>query len=752
MSTRRNAKHGRASHGTGLLDRLARVGLLLAAATFAWGASPSWLMAQPASERAGASGAAFEAKAERLRQSVYRRPRAGAIFDQWFTHYATSGKQPEWVALAEQTALAQPDDANCLLVWGLVCQRLGRWTEAAEAFQAAERLDPRGYYAPERLADTLLRLDHPGAAADALTRALDQNPPRTEFLSLATQLANLQQRLGRRDEALKVWQQLAERFARDPRVLSEIASQLQQLGAIDEALELWQTLLASTSDIERRYDAEFQIARLHLQQGDTATSLGQLAVLLDRIDPKSWRAEELRRLLARVLMDDQGVDGLIGFWQQRVTRTPQDPIARSELASAMTRADRFDDAVREYRAASALAPNDAQLRAGLTGALLRQGNIDAVIADLQQQGEANPRDPQVWMQLGQLQLQQTGVARDAAQRQALESWERAAACRPDEAAVALQVAELCRQTASAGVTQQLERQPTATLPAELQQRESLLLDAAEQFYAEAARRDPAPSYFEYWGEFLHRRGRSDQALAVWRELAADGSGPSWLEAARTMQRYGYADAALDAARQAVSADDTRPAAWQQLVELLQSKREYDEALATCERMTLVRQEDPTWRRQALQLRLDTLTASGAVEQEIGRLRQVLADRPHDPDTLWSLAQLLDFAAEPAESLQALQRLLELERSDANLRRRYALQLSQAGRATEAIAQYQQLLQQDPTASGDDFRRLVELQQAQGQTSDATATVALWIERLPSDPEPYLLQAQTAGANHDSSAS
>ncbi len=336
------------------------------------------------------------------------------------------------------------------MVWGLVCEKLADWPEAERAYRAVIELTPADYYVRSRLAEALLRDGQLEPAASELAASLALDVPRAEFLPMAKQLAQLHQRLGRRAEAISAYAEIAERFPRDVRIISEVAGQLQSLGDVERARGLWSTVQQVARDPEVRFRAQWELAQLDVQAGNDTAALQALTQLLTQVDPQSWRSAELRRLINETLVATQGLEAPVAYWRQQQRDHPDDLTILIELTEALAAADRLDEAIGLYRQAIDRAPSRTELRYGLVDLLVRQGDLAGAVAQMQALAQAHPDDVDVWFRLGQRQLQRADVAVDVAQQQAIASWQRAVELRPRDAGLALRAAELSRAAALAG--------------------------------------------------------------------------------------------------------------------------------------------------------------------------------------------------------------------------------------------------------------------------------------------------------------
>ena len=688
----------------------------------------------------------FSRQADRLRAAVYRRPRAGATFDLWYAHFANANRLNEWRAAADSYRQQQAADVNAQVAWGLVCERLTDWPAAADAYQQAAKLAADDYYIWSRLAQVQLRQGQRQAAAESLARTMSLRVPANEYLALAKQLAALHEQLEQRTEAIAVYRAAADRFAKDDKVLRELAAQLRQLKDMDDAARIWQTLSKSARDPQIRFEAARQLALLSVDAGQPEEAIRQLTDLSRRTQSNSWQAADLRTRINSLLLQQGGPSRVVEFWQDEHQRSPQDLTIINEYAAALADADHIDQAIALYRSALERATDQRALRERLLNALVRQGNIDAALQEAETLATSMPQDPEGWFRWGQLLISQPN-ATDASVDQAIEAWRRATAVRTTDATVALRAAELCRATALGREAETLRRQPTALIPTEVVARHAKLIDAATEFYREAARRQPDGSFHEFLAEFLQRRGLRNDAVTTWREMASRRTPPAWLDAAIAMHRHGYLAEAITAAGQATESQPTDMAAWQTLIEWQLAADEEDAALLSLRQMEANANDDPKWQRVVQELRAGIEIRAGRLEDELRRLRTSLATSPHDATTALTLANLLQTAGNIDSAINTLAPLVAQPDDivDADLLQRYATLLSQAGQTQQAANAYARVIRIDPTHGIDVDRRYIELllvgdKAAQTQALDAANAL---VRKYARNPDAFLLGAHVA---------
>ena len=674
---------------------------------------------------------------------MYRNPRPGTALDLWFQLYQEAGLSERLLQQTDQVCQANSQDVRAHLVHGLVCERLGRTDEALAAYRTARDLDGRQQMTRLLLGTLLQQQQQWEAAAAELSAGLALTAPRQDQLQLARQLAVVYQRLGKPELALDVWQQIATRFSRDARVLTELATRLQHEGQTDAALPLWQTVRQLVVDDPlQRVQVDTQLAELHLQQNRPGQALTLLRPLLDQVQTDNWQAEHLRTLVEQAILADQGAEGLVKFWQEQLQARPDDLPAHMQLAQALARVGRVAEAQREFESLLQRAPTRRDLRQDYIELLRREGNFAGALQQVEELSQDFPLDADVWLLLGQLHLQLPDTDPAKAQAQAVDAWRHLAALRPEDAGLALQAAQACQAAVRGRPAAGDRTSPQERLSLGLRQGNDLLLQAAEQFCREAIRRDPtAREPREALGELLHWLDRPAEAVAAWSELAAAGTASAWHDTSQILARHGYLDQAIAAAQRAAQAEPAELEYTRYWIGLLLQAGLGPQALAAA--TPLIRQPSQGYAEETVvRLYVDAVVAADQVDAQIALLAQPVQD-VGAARAAWIRGLLLAARGEKPSAAQSLQQALQQRPDDPQLIRCYAMLLEQAGADAESVSQYRRLLLLEPPRRRDDYRRIVELELRQQNLAAAQRAAEQLVRLFPNDPLALQLQATVA---------
>lgn len=727
--------------------------ILVLAFVIAWQTALAAAQDQDAPQETAASASSnddFDNLADRYWSIVTDRPRRGTAFDLWYQHFLDAGRLSELNERVAAFTADEPNNSNAHVLIGLVHEREGREAEALQAYRQAESLAPQSYLPPLLQGPLLARQDELEAAAAALAKVLEREPPRAELHETYKELGRLQLRLGNRDQALATWSRLADAFPEDLRVQEELALLLSDEGQFDTAFEQWQRVERLSQDEPyARLKARLAMADLHQRRGKRDEALALLDHALDSVDPESWLAEDILRRIEALFERTNDSDGWIEWCRKRQRKRPRDLPALLTLARALSNDGLHEESLAQFRAAIELAPSRRDIREDLIRELERNNQPDAALAECAALVEQIPDDVELLVKLGQLHLQAAsadGIV--AAERRAAEAWKRIAAIREDDPALALQTAEICRRAArtvrfpKVSADDPPDNDSTET---EIADSPPLLLVTAEEYYREALLRSGgAPQYIEYLGEFLHAAGRRDVAVETWSTLVpVDNPGAAdWYRLAEVYSEFGYNEEALDAAQSAVALQPDDFALREFLVQTLLQAKKFNAALAQLpelEKLAATPQLEETALRVALGVHTETNHLDKAIEElASNRNPAVLSGRDH-----WLLGLLYARREQWHQAAHSLEAAMARFPDRIPVAVDYADVLRRAGLYQQALQQFERLAEIDERGRVEHYERIVELQLQLGLSERALDAVDELLRITPSNITAHMLKASIA---------
>jgi tetratricopeptide (TPR) repeat protein len=351
-----------------------------------------------------------------------------------------AGRFDEAAALYQDLIRSIPGDPGLMFNLGLARFSAGRHREAIAALKEAVRLDPGLATAWLLLGMSHLKLDEPAGALEPLRRAVRLRPDETMArLELADALLSL----GRYEECAVQFQRLTELTPRDPRSWYGLGACYLQLSRsafarLEETAPqsaYWYFLVARSRAEQQQFRSAFYFYRQALlARPGFRGAHAAIAEIYRRLGREDWAAteEEQERALPppdctrptpechfersryedalRAALKRQDPEGL--YWTSRAS-SELALLAFNRLAELGPSSffhrlaaetyhlqERHADAVREWRAALALAPNDTGLKLDLARSLMHNQEHEAARGLLEELVRHMPRSAEVHLLLG----------------------------------------------------------------------------------------------------------------------------------------------------------------------------------------------------------------------------------------------------------------------------------------------------------------------------------------------------------------
>jgi tetratricopeptide (TPR) repeat protein len=344
---------------------------------------------------------------------------------------------------------------------------LGYWSDSERLFRYMVDTDPQAFPPRGRLGDVLREQGRMSEALVCYQQALRLEP---RYIAGRVNLANALAALGRPDEAIPhyrlVIQNLegllnpssTQRVIADDRWVGEFSA-----GEV-EALSNLATVLAT----QDRIDEAITYYRHFL-----------------RFRPD---AVEIQRQLDVVLARQREIENWIGVIQTAQGLQPEDADGHYKLANALRSQGRVLDATKLYQYVVHVKPDEARYRKSLAASFAKQGILDGAVLHTQQALRIDARDVEAHVSLAALFSQQHRA------REAAEHYRQALTLRPDQLAIANNLAWLLATFEQASPTEIKEAVELAERAARQSNRKDVnVLDtlaaayAAQARFAEAAR-------------------------------------------------------------------------------------------------------------------------------------------------------------------------------------------------------------------------------------------------------------------------
>ncbi len=649
---------------------------------------------------------------ERFVALLEKNPRRGTALDRVYGYHVERGTLDAFLKHYQDRAERERDGASWMIV-GLIESQRGRDAKAAAAFREAEQARPRDPLPPYYLGQSLVLVGRPDDAAPAFERAIARKPSRNDALEIFQALGRVHQRARHDDEALKVWNRLEALFPDDLRVRERIADVLNEESRADQALPRYEMLAEKVKDPYRKVQLSMEAADLKVKLGRTADALRDFERLLGKLDPESWLYREVRRKIDDVFLRNDDVAGLATYYESWIKKNPEDVEALARLGRILVSLGRVREARDWLEQAVKLAPKRRELRLALIDQLVSEKKTKEAERQYEELSLAEANNPDVIRAWGRMLLADASRPEAERKRAAAAVWRRMIDARKNDAVVVAQVAELMRQ-------------------AELN-------DDAVALYKQAIELAPdAPQYREYLGEYYHNLKRNDEALAVWREIAAGKRKTSKTLArlAEVLSGFGFVKEALEPIAEACRLDADDFDLRMQHADVLARIAKHDQAQAQLD-VAYALSDTEEKRDAVIDRRIATYQGAGALSRRIEALRAELTSGKDATSRRWvELARCQETDQKLPEAVASIRQALKLEPKSVPALTAAARIEESAGDLLGAVESLRGLTDLDRRARGEYLTAIARLESRLGRRGEAIKAGRELLTAAPGNPESH----------------
>ncbi len=637
-----------------------------------------------------------KAAADKFLELLLKRPAKGTALERVFGYHVSQGTIEKLFADLNRAAQGATDEqaGRTWFLIGLLELQRGEDARATQSLAKASQLLRDNSLAAYHYGEALLLIGDTQRAVDAFEEALARKPAKADYLATARELGRLYQRLGRNEDALRIWNKLERDFPGDDAVAQRIAVTMAEEGDLLAALTRYEALTKTAKSENDRINCTLETANLQAQLGQKALAITTLDSLLVKLRPGSYLYDEAHRRIERIYLSSGDYAGLAEHYQRALQSHPDDGNIVLRLARTLSLQGKSNEAIEQFEAAIKRAPSEPRLRLALVDALSAVGRYRDAAIQFAALLQTDPHNPDYLVKYGQLLLADTQTPELERQQAAQSIWMKLLDRRANEAAVHAQVADLLR-TAKIG-------------QAALDEYRQAVLLAPDQ-----------PQYKEYLGEYLFQLERVDEALTVWRSLAAGSARTreNLNRLAEVMYQFGQA---AEARRTMAEVCQMAPLVSQRLryVEWLNEANHFAEAL---EQLRLAESEatESEDKSRVFTLAVKTYKAAGQLAE---RIREATA-RAQDAsgEKLRNLALLYEADGQTTDALVAIRRAVVADPSSIDNLHIAARLAQELGRLPEAIEMRKRLSEVDRRFRTVHLQNLAKLYAQNGQRDLALST-------------------------------
>lgn len=665
-----------------------------------------------AQDDAAAEDAKAVKLAERFQQLLQRQPRFGTSLDRVYGHHVERGTLDDFTKSLNDKVKADPTDGTTWMVLGLFEMQRGRDSEATKALSAAEQhreTDPMASY---YLGKSLVLVGETEKAAAAYERAITRKPRKIDLLAIYQELGRIHQRTHDTDKALAVWDRLETQFPDDTRVQEQIATILADENDFAGALKRFESLATKSKDRYRKVQYALQAGDMQIRLGKTTEAIAKFETQLATLKPDSWLHRDVRRRIEDVYLKSDDYAGLVDYYEAWLKKNPDDIDAMTRVGNSLSFQGRAADARGWYEKAVKLAPTNKTLRKALIDQLVREKKFADAIKQYSELDRIDPNNPDNIEQWGLLVMEDE--SRPEAARKALASkvWKRLTDNKPNDAIIASQVADLHRS--------------------------AKLSEEAITLYKKAIELAPGDvQYREYLGEYYHQLDKKDEAIQIWRSIAAGDkrNTVNLVRLAEVFDSFGYPKLGVETMADACSlkpefADRVRYA------QMLSAVKRFDDGLQQLAIADSI-VESPEEVGLVLNERIKNYQSSGQLAERTTTLQTELDSGKDATLDRWKqLALYYEAATRLNEATAAVEKALALDKKSVPVWTVAARVYEKSGRLGEATSANRTLADLDRRYRTEYLKTIAGLEMRLGRVDESLQAGRDLIAAAPGNPEHY----------------
>ena len=652
---------------------------------------------------------------ERYKQMLERKPKEGSTFDRLYQLYLEGASLEQMVVDYQTEAAAKPENPNLQLILGHIYKRLGKNTEAIVVYRHAVDLVSDNYYPHFALGQMYATLRQHEGAIDALTKAADlamksRAATPDELTATYKALGRAYFRRDRIDEAIAAWRKIAELDPENIFSRIELAELFREQELYTQAIEQHEAIIGLKRDDPYRVCLSLrEIGKIQEEMGEYDAAVQNYDKALALTGQGNWLRKDIQGRIIGIYAAESDWPGLIVYYQEKLTETPNDVELIGLLASAYTENQQVDEGIAEYRRGLELAPTDAGLRLNLIAVFHNTERFEDAAVEYEILSEAQPDDFGIYRELGELYLQLQDENRAKATYQRLI--DRA----PDNAGTHLTLAEIYTGHE--------------------------WIDDAVAAYEKAISLAPDNlDYIEYFGEFYFHQGDREQTVETWKRMVA-GEGAiaeNYDRLAQLLDAKNFQAEAIAASRKAVELAPDEYRYREVLAQRLMENKDYDAALTEYAAAAELA-PNQFFAEQMGDQQIEIYRRQGTLVEKIDKLEAT----PESFEQQKQLAKMYLKLGNITYSLEVLLKAKALNPNNVEVNRWLAEIYAQQGRRDEANVIYTHLIEVDSANAREYYGNIARSHLKVMDFDAATVAAKQAVAHSPRNPEGHQMLAEIA---------
>ncbi|MEL6108802.1 MAG: tetratricopeptide repeat protein, partial [Planctomycetota bacterium] len=653
-----------------------------------------------------------DAVAEKYLEVLLSRPRVGTAVARVYTHHLQNDSLDELFARLQTDGDSEADGRR-RMVLGLIESHRGNHEQAIPHFEAATERLPDNALASFYLGQAHAALGHTDAATQSMRAAIDCGPARADALEIFTTLGQFLSQRGRKDDALKVWEQMEEHFPNDRRIGGRIAKALAGDQRFQLARDRYLALAASTKLDSERIQFQIEAAEMLRNDGERDDANAEFEAILKKLRPGSWLHEDVVARIEAGYLASNDYSGLADYYEQALEKQ-EDIASRIRLGRIRILEGNLAKARSAFETAIRLAPNDASVRLALIDLLQQSFDYAAAASQLKILAKQDPGNPDYILRWGKMLLEASETPLEVRRKEAAEIWNQLAEANPDDAVKLALVADQMRSINYSEDAIELYRKA---------------IDASQE----------DPQFREYLGEYLMSLGRTKEAVKTWESIAATPrrNRQSLVRLAEIYGVFKMPEQAIATWTEAAEFDLTIDERIRFAVKLRESAK-FARAFEQLKLAAAVTESDEEAERVFL-AELDTHVEAGSLRTHIADFAssQPTAGNLRKLAVMWRVAEELD------EAKRAIERAEKLAPDDIDILTASVQIADEQGRIGAAAEKLKRLAKRDRRFRPNHLKRLADLQIKLGRFDESLETCRDLIAATPASAESYSFLAKVA---------
>ena len=652
----------------------------------------------------------------RYKQMLERKPKEGSTFDRLYQLYLEGQSLEQMVVDYQAEAGAKPDNPNLQLILGHIYKRLGKNTEAVAAYQRAVNLAADNYYPHFALGQMYATLrQHEGAIA-ALTKAADlgmksRAATPEELTATYKALGRAYFRRDRIDEAIAAWSKIAELDPENIFSRIELADLFREQELYTQAIEQHEAIVGLKREDPYRVCLSLrEIGKIQEEMGEYDAAVESYNKALTLTGQGNWLRKDIQGRIIGIYAAESDWHGLIAYYQEKLTETPNDVELIGLLASAYIENQQADEGIAEYRKGLELAPTDADLRLNLIAVFRNAERFEEAAAEYEILSEAQPDDFGIYRELGELYLQ-------------LEDGNRA------------------KMTYQRMIDRDPDNAGTYLILAEIYTGHEWIDDTVAAYEKAISLAPDNLDYIEYFGEFYFHQGNREQTIETWnRMIAGDRAiAENFDRLAQLLDAKNFRLEAIVASRKAVELGHDEYRYRETLARRLMENKDYDAAL-TEYAAAAKRAPNDFFAEQMRDQQIEIYRRQRTLVEKIEALEAKLAGEKHTSNDAFALqkqlAKMYLKLGNITYSLEVLLKAQGLKPDDVPVNRWLAEIYAQQGRRDESNAIYVHLIEIDSANTREYYGNIARSHLKVADFDAATTAAKQAVAHSPRNPEGY----------------